>query len=170
MQKRQNQVNKNKERAFVELASKTLKWSDEKKAIYLELVEDGLQLSGNLWEKIISKLAKTKIVDARGSDFADLSEAKTGITRKYSCGGRGMVTNMGGKFGWIRVAIYNECKDSIDFFLLPPKHLVKVYYTKYNGSKGHSSYSYGITNDNYGNNMQKYRVKNVKAVCARELD
>jgi hypothetical protein len=78
---------------------------------------------------------------------------------------------MAGKDGWIRIAIYNHYKESIDFFLLPPDHDVKIYHNKYDGSRrGGVTFSYGITNDNYGNNMQKYRVKNVKAVCARELD
>lgn len=165
--RRQNQVNKNKERAFVELAADVLKWSDEKKAIYLELVEDEIQVSGKLWEKIIAKKAKIKISDGRGYDFSDMSEAKTGCTRTVGKSHSGSINNMAGKDGWIRAAIYNHYKDSIDFFLLPPEHTVKCYFNKYDGAKGRVMFSYSYIKDTYANNMEQYRVNSYKDVCKK---
>jgi hypothetical protein len=168
--------NREKEIAFVELASDALKLPLQKRMFFMELVDEfASEFSGKIWEKIISKKAGIKFVDEAGRDFSDGSEAKTGSTytkyttkngKKYPST-KGAITNLHGKTGYIRVAIYNHVKKSIDYFLLPPGHKVKCYFTASNGNQGSGQFSYNISEDTYSNNLELYRVKNLKEVCRK---
>lgn len=169
--------NKPKEIAFVELAADVLKMSRQEKLFFIRLVDEyNSEFSGKLWEKIISKVGNIKLVDAAGSDFSDGSEAKTSCASKqpeqkngktyYRI--KGAITNLAGKLGWIRVAIYNYHKNDIDFFLLPPGHKVKCHFTESSGNRGKAPYTYNRQNDTYSNNLELYRVRNLKEVCKRK--
>lgn len=168
--------NRNKEIAFVELAAVSLKMPLQKRMFFMELVDDfASEFSGKLWEKIISHKLKVKCTDVAGCDFSDGSEAKTGSTRttysskngkKYP-GTSGQISNLSGKTGYIRVAIYNHVKNSIDYFLLPPKHKVKCYFAEATGNQGCAKFSYNSTEDTYSNNLELYRVKGLKEVCKK---
>ena len=168
--------NRGKEIAFVELAADTLKLPLQKRMFFMELVDDfASEFSGKLWEKIISHKARLKSIDAAGYDFSDGSEAKTGSTymnAKHKNGNTyyapiGQITNLDGKPGYVRVAIYNHIKNNIDFFLLPPKHKVKCYFSKAAGTRGTAKFSYSRVNDTYSNNLELYRVRNLQEVCKK---
>lgn len=167
--------NREKEIAFVELAADALKLPLQKRMFLIELVNDfASEFSGKLWEKIIERKARLKAIDAAGYDFSDGSEAKTGctwITYSMKSNGKrypnisGNITNLHGKTGYVRVAIYNNVKKSIDYFLLPPGHKVKCYFTASSGTKGTAKFSYNTKEDTYSNNLELYRVKNLKEAC-----
>lgn len=164
-------INKDKELAFLDLAADILKYSRTERAFIREWINKGHEFSSRIWEEIIEKLAKTKFTDVAHMDFTDGTEAKTGCTRthmhkiKHHTNICGQITNVAGKIGFIRVACYNNWTQNIDFFVLPPNHTAKAYYSKATGNQGCIKFSYNRSNDTYSNNLETYRVKSVTDCC-----
>ncbi|CAB4162611.1 hypothetical protein UFOVP787_71 [uncultured Caudovirales phage] len=161
--------NLQKELSFLELTGHLLGFSDQKIAVMRELItEDQSEFSARLWEKTIAKLAKTKFTDVAHKDFSDGTESKTASTRRDVKGKiQGQISNVSGKTGWIRVACFNNYKNVIDFFLLPPDHDCKSYFSPANGDRGSIKFTYNRKEDTYSNYLEKYRVKNAKAACVQ---
>lgn len=159
-----------KELSFLELAAPILGFSREKTAVMRDLIiEDQSEFSTKLWEKVIAKLAKTIFTDVAHKDFTDGSESKTASTRRDKSKNviKGQIANVSGKTGWIRVACFNNHKNMIDFFLLPPDHECTAYFTAATGTKGTIKFTYNRKLDTYSNNLEKYRVRNVQACCVQ---
>lgn len=158
-----------KELSFLELAAPILGFSREKTAVMRELIiEDQSEFSARLWEKVIAKLAKTVFTDVAHKDFADGTESKTASTRIGSKNAiHGQVSNVSGKTGWIRVACFNNHKNMIDFFLLPPDHECAVYFNPASGQRGSIKFTYNRKLDTYSNKLEKYRVRNVQSCCVQ---
>ena len=163
-------INIEKEFAFLDLAAEVLKISKQERAFIRQWINRGHEFSSKLWEEMIQKLAKTKFTDVAHMDFADGTESKSACTRLDANKGGivGQITNVDGKTGWIRVACYNNWKKTIDFFLLPPNHTVKAYFSAATGNRGHIKFSYNRSADTYSNNLELYRVKLVKDVCKQK--
>jgi len=162
-------INIDKELAFLDLAVDVLKFSRGKRAFIREMIlEYNQELSPKFWEKVIEKIGKIKYIDDHYMDFSDGSEAKTSSTFISKSGVKGNISNVSGKTGHIRVACYNTWKKNIDYFLMPTNHKCTVSYTKSRGNKGNIHFSYNRTLDTYSNNLDKYRVKNIKEVCRRK--
>jgi hypothetical protein len=98
-------------------------------------------------------------------DFEDNSDAKTSscslylIKRTY----KGMIGSAEHKIGYIRAAIYNEWKDDIDFFLIPPP-TSRDNICSYN-YQGNICYSWNMLTEKYSNGLENYRKKTLKEVC-----
>lgn len=159
-----------KELAFVNLAAKHLGFTKTEKKHMINLVNRGCILSPQLWEMIVENVSGLKFVDKNGYDFEDGSEAKTGsctLQLKKSTGYyavKGQITNVSGKDGVIRAALYNDWSKKIDFFLLPPGYLCKSYaYEKC--PQASIKFSYSRKNDTYSNGLEDYRVFFVEDVC-----
>lgn len=160
-----------KELAFIDLATKHLGFSNSEKKHMKVLVERGCVLSPQLWEMIVEKLTGSKFVNESKYDFEDFSEAKTGscTSRPGSKGYysyKGQITGVGGKLGYIRVALYNEYSRSIDFFLLPPDHSCNSY-TAEMCPQAAIKFSYSRRDDTYSNGLEQYRVYKVEDVCSK---
>jgi len=164
-----------KEICFLELAKKHLDYSENEISTLLKLVERGAEISPHLWEMIIEKVGNIKFVNKHGYDFEDFSEAKTGsltlgvnrITGYDTKKGR--ITNAENKVGYMRVAIWNQCKDSIDYFLIPPDHFCNSYSSKA-CPQGAITFSYSINHDRYSNSLDDYRVYYLEDVCRSITD
>ena len=156
-----------KEIAFVNLASKYLSYDTN---TLTELVLGGAEISPHLWEKIIEKVGNIKFVNKHGYDFEDFSEAKTGsmtLGTDWRTGystKKGRITNAENKIGYMRVAIWNEYKNSIDYFLLPPDHLCTSYSAK-SCPQGSIKFNYSVNHDRYSNCLDDYRVFTLEDVC-----
>jgi len=162
-------INIDKELAFLDLAVDVLKFSRGKRAFIREMIlEYNQELSAKFWEKIIEKIGKIKYKDNHHMDFSDGSEAKTSSASLSRGRVSGKITNVSNKTGYIRVACYNFWKKNIDYFLLPPKHKCKMLFSEATGNRGSIYFSYNRTLDTYSNNLDKYRVKNIKEVCRRK--
>lgn len=161
-----------KEIAFVKLASEYLGYTNQETKTLLKLAEGGVEMSPRLWEMIIEKVANIKFLNESGYDFADFTEAKTGSMTirhdSYSgyCKRGGRITNADGKIGHMRVAIWNECTNDIDFFLIPPDHCCTSYSSAKN-PQGAIQFSYSSKHDSYANNLEMYRVNSVEEVCKK---
>lgn len=157
----------NKEIAFVKLASKYLSYDTN---TLMELVHGGAEISPHLWERIIEKVGNIKFVNKNGYDFEDYSEAKTGSMtlginwRTGYTTKKGRITNAENKIGYMRVAIWNQYLDSIDYFLLPPDHLCTSYSTKA-CPQGAITFSYSVNNNRYSNCLDDYKVFFLEDVC-----
>lgn len=159
-----------KEISFVDLASTYLSYSPDEINTLIKLVERGAEISPHLWEMIVEQESGIKFVNKDGYDFEDFTEAKTGSLtvrknskRVYS---KGQITNVSGKIGHMRVAIWNELKNSIDFFLIPPNHYCTTY-TSPATPRASIQFSYHKKNDTYSNNLELYRVKLLNEVCVK---
>jgi hypothetical protein len=159
-----------KEIAFVNLASQYLDYTKEEISAYMKLVERGAEISPHLWEMIIEKISGIKFVNQNGYDFEDYSEAKTGsLTVRFDHNKgyntkKGRITNAANKIGYMRVAIWNEWYDSIDYFLIPPDHSCTSYSSEAN-PQGAIQFSYSSNNNRYSNNLQEYRHFLIEEVC-----
>lgn len=161
-----------KELAFIEMAAKEIGFTRAEKKHMINLVKRGCILSPQLWEMVVEKVLGLKFVDQSGYDFEDGSEAKTGsctLQLKNSTGYysvKGQITNVSGKDGYIRVAIYNDWADRIDFFLLPPGYACSSYsYEKC--PQAQIKFSYSRRNDSYSNGLERYRVSGLEHVCVK---
>lgn len=162
-----------KELAFVELASKELGFTRAEKKHMINLANRGCILSPQLWEMVVEKVSGLKFVDRSGYDFDDGSEAKTGsctVQMQKSTGYdmvKGQITNVSGKNGYIRVALYNDWTNRIDFFLLPPGYGCSSY-THEKCPQAQIKFSYSRRNDSYSNGLEIYRVYDLKDVCSKK--
>lgn len=165
----------NKEIAFVHLASIFLDYTENEVQTLLKLVERGAEISPHLWEMVIESFSGIKFVNKGGYDFEDFSEAKTGsMTIRYNSASgynsnKGQITNVSGKIGFMRVAIWNECTDQIDFFLIPPNHCCTTYSCK-SSPQASIQFSYSKRNGTYSNNLETYRVSSLKEVCSAVIN
>ena len=114
-------------------------------------------------------------------DFVeDLSDSKTAsCSKKVSntkSGGTsisyaGKITSVETKLGALRCVVYNEYKNSLDFFLIPHDY-IKFMMKNLGGKKGQGKkvipYSYHTTRDTYSNNMEDFRVETFKDICKVE--
>jgi hypothetical protein len=159
-----------KELAFLTIAADVLKLPEiEVNILRKYIVEDNHEFSSKLWERIVCKVGKFKFVDGFGFDNSDKSESKTGSTRvvinhRYYESVVGQITNVTGKIGHIRAAVYNVHKKCIDYFLIPPDFDCN-FYTSEKCPQGSIKFSYNRRNDSYANSLEKYRVENLKEVC-----
>lgn len=161
-----------KELAFLQLAFEHLKFSPSEQKTMHTLVERGCILSPQLWEMIVEKLGGLKFINEHGYDFNDFTEAKTGSCNWKFDSARGtdsitgQITNVGGKIGHLRAAVYNVYTKKIDFFLLPPNHYCSTYSS--NSNKQESlKFSYSRYRDTYSNMLEHYRVKDIHEVCGK---
>ncbi len=161
-----------KEKAFVEIASKYLDFTNAEKKHMINLVNRGCVLSPQLWEMIVEKVSGLEFVDQSGYDYSDLSEAKTGscTVRFQATTGydqvAGQITNIGDKQGVIRTALYNDWTKKIDFFLIPTNHSCTTYTTK-KCPQASLKFSYNRYRDEYSNGLERYRKKNLEEVCQK---
>ena len=143
-----------KELAFIELASQVLDYSKTEKNHMIKFVKRGGIVAPQLWEMIVEEKTGSKFIDEEGKDFEDGSDAKTSTcsmreSEKGYITHKGVISSVGNKTGYLRVAIYNECASEIHYFLIPEKHNCNISYTNTN-PKGRIEFSY----------KQKYFVKN----------
>ena len=108
-------------------------------------------------------------------DFVeDLSDAKTSsvslkeIKDKRSSTGhyeaiKGVISNTGGKQGDLRCVVYNDFTKSLDYFLVPQKH-IRAYETHNGKGKYVIKLQYSILNEDY-NQAEVFRVDTFKDIC-----
>jgi hypothetical protein len=119
-----------------------------------------------------------KNVNNKGMDYTssipelDKSDLKTSTAsyrlrkrKKYTYEAYiGSINGVKGKLGALLVAIYNEYKDSIDYFYIPHDAYqgenpdLRVSFSNY--PKGKINYSYSVRNESYGT-IEKYRVADI---------
>lgn len=156
-----------KEYAFIDLAADLLGLSRTERGYMRKFARDfENDFSGKLWERIIARIANIECTDVAYKDFCDGSEAKSASTREYinSKGHSricGQITNCKGKTGWIRVACYNNHKEDIDYFLIPPDH--ECTFDNYKKIR----FNYNRTLDTYSNSLEQYRVASVYEACKK---
>ena len=109
----------------------------------------------------------------------DLSDSKTASCMKRvatKSGGTyisysGKIAGVETKLGALRCTVYNEYKNSLDFFLIPHEY-IKFMAKSMGGKNSHKMgifYSYNITHDSYSNNMEEFRVATFKDICKKGL-
>lgn len=102
-------------------------------------------------------------------DYTDGTDAKClGIMLRFSGNRkivRGAVTGISKKVSWIRLAVYNDFKGTVDYFLIPTDHGCKITYNRYGGR---IPFHYAHTQDKYSNGLDKYRVADIFEV-AKEI-
>ena len=103
-------------------------------------------------------------------DFVeDLSDAKTSsvslkeIKDKRSSTGHYVISNTGGKQGDLRCVVYNDFTKTLDYFLVPQKH-ISAYETHCGKGKYGIPLNYSLLKDNYGK-MEVFRVDTFKDIC-----
>lgn len=83
----------------------------------------------------------------------------------------GKITSVETKIGALRCTVYNEYKNSLDFFLIPHEY-IKFMASDLGGKKGKGkkviNFSYHTTRDTYSNNMEEFRVATFKDICKVE--
>ena len=110
----------------------------------------------------------------------DRSDSKTATcsknVRNNKSGGTsisysGKITSVETKQGPLRCTVYNEYKNSLDFFLIPHEY-IDFMAKDLGGKKGQGKkiipYSYHTTRDTYSNHMEKFRVATFKDICKVE--
>ena len=163
-------INVNKELAFIKLAIWEGLYPNDVQPYFEDLARSGVPLAPVFFEKLIAMLTRqTALANESYRDFADDSDAKTAscseyVTNNGYCTYKGMIGSAEHKIGYIRAAIYNDETGEIDFFLIPPAksrdNLINYNYM------GGIPYTYNIYSRKYSNNLQLYRKKNLKEVCA----
>ena len=97
----------------------------------------------------------------------DLSDAKTSsVSAKKERGYeyiKGVISNTGGKKGDLRCVVYNDFTKTLDYFLVPQKH-ISAYETHCGKGKYGIPLNYSLLKDNYGK-MEVFRVDTFKDIC-----
>ena len=76
---------------------------------------------------------------------------------------RGVISNTGGKKGDLRCVVYNDFTKTLDYFLVPQKH-ISAYETHCGKGKYGIPLNYSLLKDNYGK-MEVFRVDTFKDIC-----
>jgi hypothetical protein len=132
-----------------------------------------------LIEKCIAKESGLTWVGDDGLpwDFdEDQSDAKTGTCRVYltkkgydACCGE--ISSVDSKMGDLRVVIYNDYKNSCDYFLIPNKAIKSIASQNYgkNIKKMRILFSYSTRNDTYSNGLEVFRKDTFKEICDNRI-
>lgn len=121
-------------------------------------------------EHCLAAVGGYKFVDSDGYDFSDGTEAKTasvGGKTKLSPGVntyRVKVTNVKAKNSYIRAIIYNQHKQDLDYFFIPPNPPTGY---SYEPSKGTARllWTWNCKNDSYAA-YEQYRVRSFEEVAS----
>ena len=133
-----------------------------------------------LFEKCIAKESGLTWANEQGEaqdkyDFVeDLSDAKTSsvslkeIKDKRSSTGhyeaiKGVISNTGGKQGDLRCVVYNDFTKTLDYFLVPQKH-IRAYESHHGKGKYVIHLQYSTLNEDY-NQAEVFRVDTFKDIC-----
>ena len=76
---------------------------------------------------------------------------------------RGVISNTGGKKGDLRCVVYNDFTKTLDYFLVPQKH-IRAYETHNGKGKYVIKLQYSILNEDY-NQAEVFRVDTFKDIC-----
>ena len=76
---------------------------------------------------------------------------------------KGVISNTGGKKGDLRCVVYNDFTKTLDYFLVPQKH-IRAYETHNGKGKYVIKLQYSILNEDY-NQAEVFRVDTFKDIC-----